>query len=151
MILRPIKVGIEAVLSWQNEYIPVRPPSLKTFANQKMWPAKGFSAWPLCHLTGFLRIERKKKWSCWKTLFSAWPLCDLTRFSTFQFKCIKVLIKKRILMYYSKLMDLLFENGFSGWGQFLQSPHPEKLHCVATFWPTEISLKWQKKSFKTTL
>jgi hypothetical protein len=29
--------------------------------------------------------------------------------------------EKRILMYYSKLMDLLFENDFSGWGQFLQS------------------------------
>ena len=66
--------------------------------------------WPLCHLTSFLRIEKKKKWSCWKTHqsknlsndraakgFSAWSHCDLIKFSIFQFKCIKVLIRKKYI------------------------------------------------------
>ena len=33
---------------------------------------------PLYDLTSFLRIERKKKWSCWKTLCRS--RCDLMRF-----------------------------------------------------------------------
>ena len=32
-----------------------------------MWPAKGFSAWPLCDLTSFLKS--KEKWSWRKTTF----------------------------------------------------------------------------------
>ena len=60
----------------------------KPFADH-MWPAKGFSAW---------------------------PLCDLTRFS----------VQKRILLFYSKLKGLIFENGFS-------RSHPEKLNGVATW------------------
>ena len=33
-----------------------------------------------------------------------------------------MIVKKDILViYYERLMVLLFENGFSGWGQFLQS------------------------------
>ena len=35
-----------------------------------------------------------------------------------------VVVQKRVLLFYSILMDLLFENGFSG-------SHPEKLHANA--------------------
>ena len=48
-------------------------------------------------------------------------LPNLSRFQLIVWLVSKFWFKKRILMYYAKLMDLLFENGFLGWGQFLQS------------------------------
>ena len=45
-------------------------------------------------------------------------VCDLTRFSILSFQTYKKFWKS------SKLMDLLYENGFLGWGQFLQISSP---------------------------
>ena len=43
----------------------------------------GFSAWLLCYLTTFFRIERKRKWWGWKTLCRS--RCDLMRFSNHKY------------------------------------------------------------------
>ena len=83
---------------------------------KNMWSAKGFSAWPLCDLTSFLSIERKKKWPCWKNLFRSLWFNKIFSFSVnCMVKCIKVLIlRKDTHLLFIKLINLLFETTIHG-------------------------------------
>ena len=88
------------------------------------------------------------EWSCWKPLWRSHVICKgffsmttlwFDKIFNFSVRMHRIFNFKKgdsSLMYYSKLMDLLLENGFLGWGQFLQSffrSHHEKLHLYLMY------------------
>ena len=106
-----------------------------------------------CDLTSFLIIQRKKKWSCWKSdlqrVFSMTTLWfdKIFNFSGQIYRSFD--FEKGYSCVIQNLWIFLFENGFLGRGHFLQRfciafayvkslckncPHPKKLHLQFHFW-----------------